>query len=103
MNKKMRWLRWSVVLAVLVLLAGTVWASALVDHKAVLSGRVSSQCLAVVGQEAREGDVLMRVDTIAGAQPAVRASVDGVVREVLVRAGDTVQAGQVVVRLEAGK
>ena len=100
MKKKRKWLRWTVLALVLLLAVGTVFAAGLVDHKAVLSGRVSGQDLASAGQDVREGDVLVRVETVAGAQPAVRAAVNGVVRDVLVRPGDTIQAGKVVVRVE---
>ena len=100
MKKNRKWLLWTVLAAVLLLAAGTVFAAGLVDHKAVLSGRVSAQELASAGQAVCEGDVLVRVETVAGAQPAVRAAVNGVVREVLVRPGDTIQAGKVVVRVE---
>ena len=95
-----KWLCWTTLALVLLLAVGTVFAAGVVDHKAVLSGRVSGQDLASAGQDVREGDVLVRVETVAGAQPAVRAAVNGVVREVLVRPGDTIQAGRVVVRVE---
>ena len=95
-----KWLCWTTLALVLLLAVGTVFAAGVVDHKAVLSGRVSGQDLASAGQDVREGDVLVRVETVAGAQPAVRAAVNGVVREVLVRPGDTIQAGIVVVRVE---
>lgn len=95
-----KWLCWTTLALVLLLAVGTVFAAGVVDHKAVLSGRVSGQDLASAGQDVREGDVLVRVETVAGAQPAVRAAVNGVVREVLVRPGDTIQAGKVVVRVE---
>ena len=100
MKGNRKWLRWTVLALVLLLAVGTVFAAGLVDHKAVLSGRVSGQDLASAGQDVREGDVLVRVETVAGAQPAVRAAVNGVVRDVLVRPGDTIQAGKVVVRVE---
>ena len=100
MKENSKRLRWVVVALLLLMATGTVFAAALVDHKAVLSGRVSGQDLASVGQVVREGDVLVRVETVAGAQPAVRAAVNGVVREVLVRPGDTIQAGKVAVRVE---
>lgn len=95
-----KWLCWTTLALVLLLAVGTVFAAGVVDHKAVLSGRVSGQDLASAGQDVREGDVLVRVETVAGAQPAVRAAMNGVVREVLVRPGDTIQAGKVVVRVE---
>ena len=62
MKKNRKWLRWTVLALVLLLAVGTVFAAGLVDHKAVLSGRVSGQDLASAGQDVREGDVLVRVE-----------------------------------------
>jgi biotin carboxyl carrier protein len=90
------------VLLVMVFL-GTWVATAgnLVDQRGVLSGKVLADNLAAVGAKVREGDVLVRVGTLTGAAPAVRANVDGVVREVLVSPGNTINTGDVLVRIEA--
>ena len=86
-----------------VLLAAMIWvasAANVVDQRGVLAGRVVAQDLVTVGIAVREGRVLARVESISGSAPAVRATVDGVVREVLVRPGDVVRAGDVLVRIE---
>ncbi len=94
------------VLTVFLLLAAVAWAMAagpLVDQKGVLSGRVMADGLAVPGAGVREGDVLVRVESLTGPAIAVRANVDGQVREVLVKPGDTVRTGDVLVRIEPRK
>lgn len=94
------------LLMVLSLLIGvTAWqsdaaAAAIAEQRSSLAGTVLAGQLAVVGQSVREGDVLLKVQTIGGAVPAARASSDGVVRQVLVHPGERVAAGQVVVKLE---
>lgn len=92
-----------IVILIVAVAAWTVWANSLVDQKVVLSGQVSARGMAAPGTVVREGDILLVVDTITGPLPAARATVDGVVREVLVRPGDTVKSGDVVVRIEARK
>jgi biotin carboxyl carrier protein len=90
---------------VLVLMAG-LWsvasASATVDQRSVLAGRVTAQDLIPVGTHVRQGDILVQVETITGAQPAARATADGVVSRVLVRPGDNIGVGDVVARIEVG-
>ena len=81
-------------------LAGVAMAGGLADQRRALNGTVLAEQLAVVGQAVREGDVLVKVQTISGASVAARASSDGTVRQVLVRPGERVAAGQVVVQLE---
>ncbi len=88
---------------VAILLAATIWvgsATNLVDQNSVLSGRVVAQNLITVGTPVKEGMVLANVESITGAAPTARATRDGVVREVLVKPGDIVRAGQVIVRIE---
>ncbi|HMM20901.1 MAG TPA: hypothetical protein PKA10_09165 [Selenomonadales bacterium] len=95
-----------IVLALVIVMAVAAWAMAagsLVDQKGVLSGRVLAQGLSAPGQAVREGDVLVVVDSIAGPAPAVRANVDGTVREVLVKPGDMIRSGDVAVRIEASR
>lgn len=97
----------SIVLMVvaLVLIAG-VWAAAsgtTIDQKAVLSGQVLSKGLTTPGADVCEGTVLVLVDTITGPAPAVRANADGKVKEVLVKPGDVIRSGDVVVRIEASR
>lgn len=94
----------SITLLVVVMLTALVWVAAagkLVDQKGVLTGRVAAQELVTVGTPVKEGRVLVRVESITGMAPAARANMDGTVREVLVRPGDMVRAGDVLVRIEA--
>lgn len=81
-------------------LAGVAMAGGIADQRSALNGTVLADQLAVVGQAVREGDVLVKVQTISGSSVAARASSDGTVRQVLVRPGERVSAGQVVVQLE---
>ena len=93
----------TITILIALLLAATIWVGAatnLVDQHGVLSGRVVSQNLVVVGTFVKEGTVLASVDSITGAAPAARATRDGMVREVLVKPGDIVRAGQVLARIE---
>lgn len=92
-----------VILTVLAVVGIVAWvgaAGAFVDQKSSLSGKVVSDGLVAPGANVREGDILVLVDTLTGPMPAVRATVDGQVRDVLVRPGDMIQAGTVLVRLE---
>jgi biotin carboxyl carrier protein len=94
-----------IVLLLMLVVLGTWAASAgnVVDQRGVLSGQVLSDNLVTVGTEVREGDVLVRVKTLTGTAPAVRATTDGVVREVLVAPGKNISTGDVLVRIETGK
>lgn len=56
-----------------------------------------------MGTAVREGDSLATVDTLVGAIPAVRAPVDGVVKEVRVTVGQQVKKQDVIVILETKK
>lgn len=91
------------VLTIILALAVMAWALAsgsLVDQKGVLSGRVLADGLVAPGADVREGQVLVVVEGLAGPAPALRANVDGKVREVLVKPGDTIRTGDVLVRIE---
>ena len=93
----------TITILIALLLAATIWVGAatnLVDQHGVLSGRVVSQNLVAVGVFVKEGTVLASVESITGAAPVARATRDGVVREVLVKPGDIVRAGQVIARIE---
>lgn len=94
-----------IVLLLLLVLLGTFAAASgsLVDQRGVLSGKVLADSLVAVGENVREGDVLVRVATLTGAAPAVRANTDGIVREVLVAPGKSINSGDVLVRIEAHK
>jgi biotin carboxyl carrier protein len=91
-------------MAVLLVLAMATWVFAadnLVEEKSVLAGTVIADKLAVAGQAVKEGDVLVKVDTITGSAAAARATVDGTVRSVLVMPGNHLKPGDVVVKIEA--
>lgn len=81
----------------------TVWANNLADQKVVLSGKVLAGGMVSTGASVREGDILLVVNTITGPVPAARATSDGIVREVLVKPGDSVRSGDVVARLEPSR
>lgn len=101
MSKKMnKWIVGFLAIAMFALLSSAS-AATLVEHSAVLGGKVSSQGLVQVGSVVKEGDVLVNVETIAGVAPTSRSKVNGVVAEVLVSPGTTVKTGQVVVRVES--
>ena len=91
-----------IIATVLIMLVCAAWAVAAgsVDQKAVLSGQVIANGLATPGTMVHEGDVLIQIESIAGAAPAVRATLDGKIREVLVKPGDHINTGDVVVRID---
>lgn len=96
----------AIIALLLILVVLGTWAVAagnLVDQRGVLSGQVLPDNLVSVGTTVREGDVLVRVKTLTGAAPAVRANTDGIVREVLVSPGKNINTGDVLVRIEARK
>ena len=76
-------------------------AAAPVEQSSSLSGIVLADSLVKDGELVKEGQVLVKVMTIAGPVPAARATVDGRVAAVLVKPGDKVAVGQVLVRLES--
>jgi len=92
-----------IVAIVVFLLAGSLlaMASAAVDQIGVLSGTVTT--LVATGTTVHEGDILVRVDTLAGSVPAARATTKGVVTQVLVKQGDSIKIGDVVARIEVAK
>jgi len=90
----------AIVLSVLGALAGGMTAMAAdVQHTAVLGGVVTS--VTPVGAVVKEGDVLLSVNALAGTIPVTRASVNGVVKAVMVHPGSNVQQGEVVVIVES--
>lgn len=76
----------------------SVWAAS-VEHTTVLGGTVSK--VVAVGTPVKEGDVLLSVGALAGAMPASRATVNGIVKNVLVTPGSEVHQGEVVVIVES--
>lgn len=91
----MKKINWKViaVLTVLCILGGAytlAFADTSVDQKTTLNGVVLADGLAVVGMQVSEGQVLVKVKTIAGKVTAV-----------LVKPGDNISNGQTVVRVAA--
>ena len=86
----------------LALLAAAIWAAdaagELLEQKSVLGGKVLSVIEA--GTPVVEGQVLATVDTLAGPVPAAKATADGVVKEIKVHEGDTIERNAVVLTLE---
>lgn len=92
------------IITVLLVIGVVAWclaAGQTVDQRGVLSGTVLANGLVSPGAVTREGDILVYVETLTGPAVAVRANVDGVVRDVLVRPGDKVRTGDVLVRIES--
>lgn len=69
------------------------------NQKSVLDGVVTS--VVAENTAVKEGDVLVTVDSIVGAVPAVRADTDGVVRKVLVAKGQKIKAQDIVIVIES--
>lgn len=69
-----------------------------VSYTSVLSGNVVS--VSPAGTPVKAGDVLMTVQSLAGPMPAVRADVEGTVKDVFVHPGTQVQQGTVVLIVE---
>lgn len=78
-----------------------VFAAGVIDHSAVLNGKVAAQGLVKVNDTVQEGQVLVSVETLTGVAPTSRAKVTGVVTEVLVTPGQSVKTGQIVVKVES--
>lgn len=101
--KEINW-RIIAVLTALCVLGGAytlAFAVNAVDQKTTLSGVVLADGLATVGMQVSEGQVLVKVKTIAGPAPAARTNVSGKVTAVLVKPGDNITNGQTVVRVAA--
>ena len=98
-NKMKKWILGSFVVMMIALLSSAS-AAVLVEHSAVLGGKVASQGLVNVGDTVKEGQALVNVETMAGVAPTSRSKVNGVVAEVLVTPGTVVKSGQIVVRIE---
>ncbi len=72
-----------------------------VEQKSVLKGVVCEEGLVQTGKKVQIGDVLVKVQSVAGGSiAAARASSDGTVSKVLVQPGDAVVPEQTVVILE---
>jgi len=101
MGMKARTARWALIIGGLAVSTAAA-APALLDVKSTLAGTVLADELAQEGMRVEDGQPLVYVRTaLTGARAvAARAPRDGVVREVLVKPGQRVEQGDVVVRLE---
>jgi biotin carboxyl carrier protein len=98
--------RYVVYCLLLMLVAMATWvfaASNVVEEKSVLSGVVTAEKLAVVGQSVKEGDILICVNTITGTAVAARATIDGTVVEVLVKPDDKTKIGDILVKIDSSR
>lgn len=77
-----------------------VGCAAVTDQRAVVGGEVVAEGLAQEGALVRQGDVLVKVKSLAGGSiAAARATTAGKVTLVLVKPGDKVRAQQVVAKI----
>ena len=95
LNKK----RIAVITILLVAMFALTAIAADISITSTLNGKVSSSNLVRQGQEVKEGQTLVMIESIAGTVPAARATANGTVLQVLVKPGDTVKSGQVVVKI----
>ena len=95
----------AILLTVLFLVTFSLFAYAetIIPQTSTLNGTVAAQGLIRSGALVKEGQVLLYVNSVVGTSPAVRANSDGTVVEVLVKPGDTIKSGQVVVKLKSTK
>lgn len=73
-------------------------AGTLVEEKTILAGKVTAA--AAIGAAVKEGDALVTVETLAGPVAAAKATADGIVRDILVKEGDTIGKQTVVAIIE---
>lgn len=97
-------LSWKTIAAVAVMAVAfgvytLAFAAGAVRQNATLTGVAVSDGLVQVGQTVRQGDVLVKVKTVAGAMPASRATIAGRVTAVFVTAGAQVTSGQAVAEI----
>ena len=88
------------IIGILVLLSGLAWSFFSRSHfvvKAGLNGEVT--WTAAPGDEAAAGDALIRIRTLTGDAAAARAPDNGTVQEILVRPGDSITTGMVVIHM----
>lgn len=98
MNK--RYIVYLVLMLTIVTMTWVFAAEHIVEEKSILSGTITAEHLVVVGQSVKEGDILACVGTITGPAAAARATTDGTVVAVLVKAGDKVKTGDVIAKIE---
>lgn len=91
-----------ILVVVATLLAAFSLASAqTVEYRSLLSGTVVN--VVSVGDTVKEGTVLVEVNRIGATVAVARATAEGVVKEVLVKQGDTIAKDAVVVRIETSR
>ena len=77
-----------------------VGCAAVTDQRAAVSGIVVADGLAQEGTQVKQGDILVKVKSIAGGSiAAARATTAGKVSQVLVKPGDKIEAQQVVAKV----
>ena len=78
----------------------TVGCAAVTDQRAAVSGIVVADGLVQEGTQVKQGDILVKVKSIAGGSiAAARATTAGKVSQVLVKPGDKIEAQQVVAKV----
>ncbi len=95
--------RYAYTIVLLALCLAFAWyhgasAASLIEETSVLNGNVS--WTVPVGTQVKQGSSLINIATLTGDASASRASADGTVQAVLVKPGDTVKEGEVVVKLQ---
>ena len=80
--------------------AGLAYAAGAVPQTSSLAGTVVADSLVSPGATVSEGQVLVKVKTIAGTAPAARANCNGRVASVNVSPGSAISAGQVVATVQ---
>lgn len=89
----------AIIAAASILGAAYVYAfTRVVEEKAIMAGTVVS--VVEPGTAVKEGDVLVTVTSLAGAVPASRAAADGIVKEVKVVKGQSLNKQDVVAVIE---
>ncbi len=86
------------MLMLLITTVGLAMENKQVEQKAVLSGTVTT--VITEGSTVKVGDSLVEISTLTGTSAAARATVNGVVSQVLVNTGDEIKPNQVVVYIE---
>lgn len=86
------------MLMLLITTVGLAMENKQVEQKAVLSGTVTT--VITEGSAVKVGDSLVEISTLTGTSAAARATVNGVVSQVLVNTGDEIKPNQMVVYIE---
>ncbi|MDR2007048.1 MAG: hypothetical protein LBP78_07395 [Acidaminococcales bacterium] len=95
--------KWVIGITAAFLLVFAQWgyaAGGLVDQPSTLSGKVSAKGFAAQGGSIREGQPLLLVESVAGAAVAARATVSGIIADILVKPGDMIKSGQIDARIK---